>query len=38
MAREAGVGRQTVSRALRDLPEIAPDTRERVLAAATRLG
>ncbi len=38
VAREAGVGRQTVSRALRDLPEIAPDTRERVLAAATRLG
>ncbi|WP_206784790.1 LacI family DNA-binding transcriptional regulator [Amycolatopsis sp. MtRt-6] len=38
VAREAGVGRQTVSRALRDLPEIAPDTRERVLAAAARLG
>ncbi|WP_410676844.1 LacI family DNA-binding transcriptional regulator [Amycolatopsis sp. cmx-4-68] len=38
VAREAGVGRQTVSRALRDLPEIAADTRERVLAAAARLG
>ncbi len=37
-ARETGVERQTVSRALCDLPEIAPDTRGRVLAAATRLG
>ena len=38
VAREAGVGRQTVSRALNDLAEIAPATRERVLAAAARLG
>lgn len=38
VAREAGVGRQTVSRALNDLAEIAPGTRQRVLEAAARLG
>lgn len=38
VAREAGVGRQTVSRALNDKSEIAPATRERVLEAVTRLG
>ncbi|MGW4528045.1 LacI family DNA-binding transcriptional regulator [Amycolatopsis sp. NPDC004378] len=38
VAREAGVGRQTVSRALNDLAEIAPATRTRVLEAAARLG
>ncbi|WP_410626707.1 LacI family DNA-binding transcriptional regulator [Amycolatopsis sp. cmx-8-4] len=38
VAREAGVGRQTVSRALNDQAEIAPETRQRVLEAAARLG
>ncbi|MEC3974992.1 LacI family DNA-binding transcriptional regulator [Amycolatopsis sp. H20-H5] len=38
VARVAGVGRQTVSRALNDKAEIAPETRQRVLAAVAELG
>ena len=34
----AGVSRQTVSRVLNDHPEVAAETRERVLAAMTELG
>ena len=38
VARLAGVSQPTVSRALRDGPGVAPDTRERVVAAARELG
>ncbi len=38
VARTAGVSAQTVSRALRDAPNVSPDTRRRVLAAVERLG
>ena len=38
VAREAGVSRQTVTRALNDMADIAPATRERVVAAAQLLG
>jgi DNA-binding LacI/PurR family transcriptional regulator len=38
VAKLAGVSQPTVSRALRNLPGTSPDTRERVLAAATSLG
>lgn len=34
----AGVSRQTVSRVLNEHPEVAPETRDRVLAAMTQLG
>jgi LacI family transcriptional regulator len=37
VASEAGVSIQTVSRVLNDLPHVAPDTRERVLAVIERL-
>jgi LacI family transcriptional regulator, repressor for deo operon, udp, cdd, tsx, nupC, and nupG len=37
VARRAGVSIATVSRALRGLPDVAPTTRDRVLAAATEL-
>lgn len=37
VAARAGVSRQTVSRAMNDLPGISADTRERVLAAAKEL-
>ena len=37
VARAAGVSRQTVSRALNDKSEIAPETRRRVLAEVERL-
>ena len=38
VARDAGVSRQTVTRALNDMPGIAPATRDRVVAAARALG
>ncbi len=38
VARTAGVSRQTVSRVLNDKPEIAPETRQRVLEVIERLG
>lgn len=38
VAREAGVSRQTVTRAMNGMLEIHPETRERVLAASERLG
>lgn len=38
VARAAGVSRQTVTRALNDMADIAPATRERVVAAAQHLG
>lgn len=38
VARDAGVSRQTVTRALNDMPGIAPTTRDRVVAAARTLG
>lgn len=38
VAREAGVSRQTVTRALNDMADVAPATRERVVAAARALG
>src|SRR4051812_45498173 len=38
VARAAGVSAQTVSRALRDSPNVSPDTRRRVLAAVDQLG
>ncbi|MDW5324768.1 LacI family DNA-binding transcriptional regulator [Plantactinospora sp. KLBMP9567] len=38
VARTAGVSAQTVSRALRDSPNVNPETRRRVLAAVERLG
>jgi DNA-binding LacI/PurR family transcriptional regulator len=37
VAKRAGVSRQTVSRAMNDLPGISAATRDRVLAAATEL-
>src|SRR6195952_3431441 len=37
VAKLAGVSIATVSRALRDLPDVAPATRDRVLAAAEEL-
>ncbi len=38
VAEEAGVSRQTVSRAINDKEEISPETRERVLTAVEKLG
>lgn len=38
VAAAAGVSRQTVSRVLNEHPEVAPETRERVLAAMSELG
>jgi LacI family transcriptional regulator, repressor for deo operon, udp, cdd, tsx, nupC, and nupG len=38
VAAEAGVSTATVSRALRDLPSVAPKTRDRVVDVARRLG
>ncbi|MEV0381547.1 LacI family DNA-binding transcriptional regulator [Nonomuraea sp. NPDC050643] len=38
VARTAGVSAQTVSRALRDSPNVNPETRKRVLAAVEQLG
>ncbi len=38
VADEAGVSRQTVSRAINDKAEISPETRERVLTAVEKLG
>lgn len=38
VAEEAGVSRQTVTRAMNDMAEINPSTRQRVLEAADRLG
>lgn len=38
VARTAGVSAQTVSRALRDSPNVHPDTRRRVLAAVEQVG
>jgi DNA-binding LacI/PurR family transcriptional regulator len=38
VARTAGVSAQTVSRALRDSPNVSPETRRRVLAAVDQLG
>jgi LacI family transcriptional regulator len=38
VARAAGVSRQTVSRAINDLGEISPETRDRVLRIAEEMG
>ncbi|MEV0616794.1 LacI family DNA-binding transcriptional regulator [Nonomuraea sp. NPDC050404] len=38
VAKTAGVSAQTVSRALRDSPNVNPETRKRVLAAVDKLG
>ncbi|GAB3164245.1 hypothetical protein GCM10027059_20010 [Myceligenerans halotolerans] len=38
VAEEAGVSRQTVTRAVNDMDDISPSTRRRVLEAADRLG
>ncbi|WP_045745290.1 LacI family DNA-binding transcriptional regulator [Actinoplanes rectilineatus] len=38
VARAAGVSAQTVSRTLRDSPNVNPETRQRVLAAVEQLG
>ncbi|MBF8187335.1 LacI family DNA-binding transcriptional regulator [Nonomuraea sp. K274] len=38
VARTAGVSAQTVSRALRDSPNVNPETRKRVLSAVEQLG
>src|SRR5262247_3387163 len=37
IARELGVSKMTVSRAINNHPEISPETRERVLEAARRM-
>lgn len=38
LAKECGVSVATVSKALNDQPDISPATRERVRAAAHRMG
>jgi DNA-binding LacI/PurR family transcriptional regulator len=38
VAQEAGVSTQTISRVINDRPDVAPDTRQRVLAVIERLG
>ena len=38
VAREVGLSTATVSRALRGLPRVSPETRAQVLEAATRMG
>ena len=38
VAQEAGVSTQTISRVINDRPDVAPDTRQRVLAVIDRLG
>lgn len=38
VAHEAGVSTQTISRVINDRPDVAPDTRQRVLAVIDRLG
>lgn len=38
VAEEAGVSKQTVSRVINDRPDVAPDTRRRVLAIIDQLG
>nr|WP_175558361.1 LacI family DNA-binding transcriptional regulator [Tessaracoccus bendigoensis] len=38
IAAEVGVSRQTVTRAMNGMPRISPQTRERVLEAARRMG
>ena len=38
LAKECGVSVATVSKALNDQPDIAPATRERIRAAARRMG
>ena len=38
VAREAGVSRQTVSRAINDRDEISPETRSRILAIVEKMG
>lgn len=38
VAREAGVSTQTVSRVINNRPDVAPETRQRVLAVIERLG
>ena len=38
VAKDAGVSTQTVSRVINDRPDVAPETRQRVLAVIERLG
>jgi LacI family transcriptional regulator len=38
VAREAGVSTQTVSRVINDRPDVAPETRQRILEVIERLG
>ncbi len=38
VAHEAGVSTQTISRVINDRPDVAPETRQRVLAVIDRLG